>query len=144
MGSKGHETEEFYARVQTQGGLGKHAAGYHARRGVQEIWGHQLAVTSLENSVLALAESRCSEQRDPKQQTRTALVTKGFVRAMRRAGTPPDHGYAERFVGIVQLAVAERRSSRPLGDVLRAAERWINGDNQHRPHERLHQQSPDH
>jgi putative transposase len=30
------------------------------------------------------------------EQTRTALLTKGFVRSMSRAGTPTDNGYAER------------------------------------------------
>ncbi len=73
-----------------------------------------------------------------------ALLTKGFVRSMSRAGTPTDNGYAERFVGIFKLAVAERRSYRTLGEFLREAERWINFYNQYRPHEGLHQQSPDH
>ena len=77
------------------------------------------------------------------EQTRTALLLKGFQRSMSRAGTPTDNGYAERFVGIFKLAVAERRSYRTLGEFLREAERWINFYNQHRPHESLHQQSPD-
>src|SRR5260370_19145533 len=77
------------------------------------------------------------------EQTRTALLTKGFVRSMSRAGTPTDNGYAERFVGQFKLSVAERRSYRTLGDFLRAAERWINFYNQQRPHEVLDQQSPD-
>jgi putative transposase len=77
------------------------------------------------------------------EQTRTALLTKGFVRSMSRAGTPTDNGYAERFVGIFKLAVAERRSYRTLGEFLREAERWINFYNQLRPHEGLDQQSPD-
>ena len=77
------------------------------------------------------------------EQTRTALLTKGFVRSMSRAGTPTDNGYAERFVGIFKLAVAERRSYRTLGEFLREAERWINFYNQLRPHEGLHLQSPD-
>jgi putative transposase len=77
------------------------------------------------------------------EQTRTALLRKGFVRSMSRAGMPTDTGYAERFVGILKLAGAERRSYRTLGEFLREAERWINFDNQHRPHEGLHQQSPE-
>lgn len=78
------------------------------------------------------------------EQTRTALLTKGFVRSMSRAGTPTDNGYAERFVGIFKLAVAERRTYRTLGEFLRAAENWINFYNRLRPHEGLDQQSPDH
>jgi putative transposase len=77
------------------------------------------------------------------EQTRAALLQKGFVRSMSRAGTPTDNGYAERFVGIFKLAVAERRSYRTLGEFLREAERWINFYNQHRPHEGLQLQSPD-
>jgi transposase InsO family protein len=57
------------------------------------------------------------------EQTRTALLTKGFQRSMSRAGTPTDNGYAERFVGIFKLAVAERRSYRTLGEFLCEAER---------------------
>ena len=76
-------------------------------------------------------------------ETQTALLLKGFQRSMSRAGTPTDNGYAERFVGIFKLAVAERRSYRTLGEFLQEAERWINFYNQHRPHEGLHQQSPD-
>jgi putative transposase len=78
------------------------------------------------------------------EQTRTALLLKGFQRSMSRAGTPTDNGYAERFVGIFKLAVAERRSYRTFGEFLQEAERWINFYNQQRPHEGLHQQSPDH
>ncbi len=77
-------------------------------------------------------------------ETRTALLMKGFQRSMSRAGTPTDNGYAERFVGIFKLAVAERRSYHTLGEFLREAERWSNFYNQLRPHEGLHQQSPDH
>ena len=76
------------------------------------------------------------------EQTRTALLTKGFVRSMSRAGTPTDNGYAERVVGMFKLAVADRRSYRTLGEFLREAERWINLYNQDRPHEGLRQQSP--
>src|SRR5207248_6668335 len=43
------------------------------------------------------------------EQTRTALLLKGFMRSMSRAGTPTDNGYAERFVGIFKLSVAQRR-----------------------------------
>src|SRR5712692_2560208 len=78
------------------------------------------------------------------EQTPTALLRKGFQRSMSRAGTPTDNGYAERFVGMSKLAVAERRSYRTLGEFLREAERWSNFYNQYRPHEALHQQSPDH
>jgi putative transposase len=77
-------------------------------------------------------------------ETRTALLMKGFQRSMSRAGTPTDNGYAERFVGIFKLAVAERHSYHTLGEFLREAERWRNFYNQLRPHEGLHQQSPDH
>src|SRR5258708_20030162 len=52
------------------------------------------------------------------EQTRTALLMKGFVRSMSRAGTPTDNCYAERFVGIFKLALATRRSSLPLGAFL--------------------------
>src|SRR5260221_10434568 len=78
------------------------------------------------------------------EQTRTALLLKGFQRSMSRAGTPTDNGYAERFVGMFKLAVAERQSYHTLGEFLRAAERWSNFYNQLRPHEGLQQQSPDH
>ncbi len=77
-------------------------------------------------------------------ETRTALLMKGFQRSMSRAGTPTDNGYAERFVGMFKLAVAERQSYHTLGEFLRAAERWSTFYNQLRPHEGLHQQSPDH
>jgi putative transposase len=45
---------------------------------------------------------------------------------MSRAGTPTDNGYAERFVGIFKLAVAERRPYRSLGEFSHEAEHWIN------------------
>jgi putative transposase len=45
---------------------------------------------------------------------------------MSRAGTPTDNGYAERFVGMFKLAVAERYRYHSLGAFLRAAETWIN------------------
>jgi putative transposase len=38
---------------------------------------------------------------------------------MSRAGTPTDNGYAEHFVGLFKLAVAERQPYRTLGDFLR-------------------------
>jgi putative transposase len=73
-----------------------------------------------------------------------ALLNKGFLRSMSRAGTPTDNGYAERFVGQFKLSVAERRAYRTLGEFLWAAENWINFYNRLRPHEGLDQQSPDH
>jgi putative transposase len=60
------------------------------------------------------------------EQPRTALLLKGFVRSMSRAGTPTDNGYAERLVGMFKHAVAERRSYRTLGEFLREAERLVN------------------
>jgi putative transposase len=76
-------------------------------------------------------------------QTRKLLLEKGFVRSMSRAGTPTDNGYAERFVGLFKLAVAERQPYRTLGDFLRAAQRWVNFYNTTRPHESLDYRSPD-
>jgi putative transposase len=61
---------------------------------------------------------------------------------MSRAGTPTDNGYAERFVGIFKLAVAERYPYHSLGAFLRAAEAWVNFYNHHRPHEGLGNLSP--
>jgi putative transposase len=77
------------------------------------------------------------------EQTRAALLEKGFLRSMSRAGTPTDNGYAERFVGIFKQAVAERRRYRTLGDFLQAAENWVNFYNRYRPHEGLGNCSPD-
>jgi len=74
--------------------------------------------------------------------TRMALVERGFQLSMSRAGTPTDNGYAERFVGIFKLAVAERRPYQTLGDFLRAAEAWVNFYNRERPHESLGYLSP--
>src|SRR5260370_5162643 len=54
------------------------------------------------------------------EQTRTALLTKGFVRSMSRAGTPTDNGYAERFVGQVKLSVVVSLSYRTLAEFFRA------------------------
>lgn len=75
-------------------------------------------------------------------QTRSLLLQKGFVLSMSRAGTPTDNGYAERFVGVFKLAVADRRPYHTLGEFLRAAEAWINFYNQERPHEGLDNLSP--
>lgn len=77
------------------------------------------------------------------EQTRTLLLEKGFVRSMSRAGTPTDNGYAERFVGLFKLAVAERQPYRTLGDFLRAAQQWVNFYNTTRPHQSLGYRSPD-
>ncbi len=76
-------------------------------------------------------------------QTRKLLLEKGFVRSMSRAGTPTNNGYAERFVGLFKLAVAERQPYRTLGDFLRAAQQWVNFYNTTRPHEILDYRSPD-
>jgi putative transposase len=77
------------------------------------------------------------------EQTRTALLQKGFIRSMSRAGTPTDNGFAERFVGQFKLSVAERRRYQTLGMFLQAAEDWINFYNHIRPHEGLGDLSPD-
>lgn len=76
------------------------------------------------------------------EQTRQLLLQKGFVLSMSRAGTPTDNGYAERFVGLFKLAVAERRPYSTLGAFLHAAEAWINFYNQERPHEGIDNLSP--
>ncbi len=60
-----------------------------------------------------------------------------------RACPPTDNGYAERFVGLFKLAVAERQPYRTLGDFLRAAQTWVNFYNTTRPHESLDYRSPD-
>jgi putative transposase len=75
-------------------------------------------------------------------QTRSLLLQKGFLLSMSRAGTPTDNGYAERFVGVFKLAVADRRPYHTLGEFLRAAQAWINFYNQERPHEGLDNLSP--
>jgi putative transposase len=75
-------------------------------------------------------------------ETRHLLLQKGFVLSMSRAGTPTDNGYAEHFVGIFKLAVAERYRYHSLGAFLHAAESWINFYNQQRPHEGLGNLSP--
>lgn len=76
--------------------------------------------------------------------TQDALLKKGFLRSMSRAGTPTDNGYAERFVGQFKLSVAERRRYETLGVFFQAAEDWINFYNEIRPHEGLNDLSPNH
>ncbi|MFL5628931.1 MAG: IS3 family transposase [Ktedonobacteraceae bacterium] len=74
--------------------------------------------------------------------TRAALLQKGFVQSMSRAGTPNANGCAERFVRLFKLAVADRRPYHTLGALLQAAENWVNFYNQLRPHEGLGNLSP--
>jgi putative transposase len=62
---------------------------------------------------------------------------------MSRAGTPTDNGYAEQFVGMFKLAVAERCRYQTLGAFLRAAQEWVNFYHTIRPHEGLDDHSPD-
>jgi putative transposase len=76
------------------------------------------------------------------RETRQLLLQKGFVLSMSRAGTPTVNGYAERFVGVFKLAVADRCPYHTLGEFLRAAEAWINFYNKERPHEGLDNLSP--
>lgn len=76
------------------------------------------------------------------EQTRHLLLQKGFMLSMSRAGTPTDNGYAERFVGMFKLAVAQRYRYHSLGAFLQTAETWINFYNQKRPHEGLGNLSP--
>jgi putative transposase len=75
-------------------------------------------------------------------QTVEAVVERGLVPSMSRAGTPTDNPYAERFVGVFKLAVVYRRRYGTLGEFLIAAEKWINFYNNLRPHEGVGQQSP--
>jgi transposase InsO family protein len=75
--------------------------------------------------------------------TRELLLKKGFQLSMSRAGTPTDNGYAERFVGVFKLAVAERRLYHTLGQFLQAAQDWVHFYNGVRPHESLGYISPD-
>jgi len=56
----------------------------------------------------------------------TALPEQGFQLSMSCAGTPTDTRYAERFVVIFKLVVAERQPYQALGDFLHTAEAWIN------------------
>lgn len=81
-------------------------------------------------------------KQDGAEQRRKQLLEKGFVLSMSRAGTPTDNGYAERFVGIFKLSVAEGRPYHTLGEFLRAAEAWINFSNRERPHEGIDNLSP--
>src|SRR5229473_7507502 len=76
--------------------------------------------------------------------TRTALLEQGFQLSMSRAGTPTDNGYAERFVGLFKLAVAEHCRYQTLGEFLRAAQEWVQFYNTVQPHESLEYRSPDH
>ncbi len=75
--------------------------------------------------------------------TRTVLLEKGLRLCMSRAGTPTDNGFAERFVGLFKLAVAECTRYQTLGDFLRAAECWVQFYNTTRPHQSLRYRSPD-
>lgn len=75
--------------------------------------------------------------------TRQLLLEKGFQISMSRAGTPTDNGYAERFVGLFKLAVAERCRYQTLGVFLQAAQEWVQFYNTVRPHEGLEYLSPD-
>lgn len=58
--------------------------------------------------------------------TIAALLEKGFIASMSRAGIPTDNPYAERFVGIFKQAVTRRRKYYTLGEFLEAAKQWIN------------------
>lgn len=74
--------------------------------------------------------------------TIAALLERGFVASMSRAGTPTDNPFAERFVGSFKHAVVRRRKYYTLGAFLDAAKQWINFYNNRRPHESLGQVSP--
>ena len=74
--------------------------------------------------------------------TVVALLEKGFIASMSRAGTPTDNPFAERFVGTFKHAVVRRRKYETLGQFLEAAKQWINFYNNRRPHEALGQVSP--
>lgn len=74
--------------------------------------------------------------------TITALLEKGFIQSMSRAGTPTDNPFAERFVGTFKHAVVRRKKYHTLGAFLEAARKWINFYNNRRPHESLGQISP--
>lgn len=74
--------------------------------------------------------------------TIAALMEKGFISSMSRAGTPTDNPFAERFVGIFKHAVVRRKKYYTLGEFLEAAKQWINFYNNKRPHESLGQISP--
>src|SRR5258708_39106621 len=68
-------------------------------------------------------------------QTREALLKKGFIRSMSRAGTPTDNEFAERFVGQFKRSVAERRRYQTLGAVLHGADGWVNVTTHIRPND---------
>jgi len=74
--------------------------------------------------------------------TIVALLERGFIASMSRAGTPTDNPFAERFVGSFKHAVVRRRKYHTLGEFLTAAKQWINFYNNKRPHESLGQISP--
>ena len=74
--------------------------------------------------------------------TVTALLERGFISSMSRAGTPTDNPFAERFVGSFKHAVVRRRKYHTLGAFLEAAKQWINFYNNRRPHESLGQIAP--
>ncbi len=74
--------------------------------------------------------------------TIAALLEKGFIASMSRAGTPTDNPFAERFVGSFKHAVVRRRKYYTLGKFLEKAKQWINFYNNRRPHEALGQISP--
>lgn len=74
--------------------------------------------------------------------TITALLERGFIASMSRAGTPTDNPFAERFVGSFKHAVVRRRKYLTMGEFLEVARRWINFYNNTRPHEGLGQLSP--
>jgi len=76
------------------------------------------------------------------EQTRHLLLQKGFVLSMSRAAPPPDTGYAEQFLGMFKLPLAERYRYQSLGGFLQGAENWINFYNQQRPPEGLGNLSP--
>lgn len=71
-----------------------------------------------------------------------ALLERGFIASMSRAGTPTDNPFAERFVGSFKHAVVRRRKYHTLGAFLEAAKQWINFYNNRRPHESLGQIAP--
>lgn len=68
---------------------------------------------------------------------REVQVYMGCVLFISRAGTPSDHGTAERVVGAFTLEVADRRPSHTLGQFLYMAEVWITFSNQERLYEGL-------
>jgi len=71
-----------------------------------------------------------------------ALVNKGYLASMSRAGTPTDNGKAERLVGIVKHSVCRRKPYHSIGELLAFAKHWVNFYNERRPHESLRLLSP--